>query len=138
MSRSIACIDYRDGKILIAKRKETGDMGGRWEFPGGKIEQDESFEQAISREMREEFGCGVEVFEKLAYSTFFHKGIECSVTAFRVKLESDGKATPFALTEHTQTKWVAPWEIEGLSFVDSDLSLFPQIKKSLNLGSKTL
>ena len=33
MSRSIACIDYRDGKVFIAKRQNKGDMGGRWEFP---------------------------------------------------------------------------------------------------------
>ena len=133
MSQSVACIDYRNGKLLIAKRKETGDMGGRWEFPGGKIEQNESFEQAISREMQEEFGCRVEIFEKLAEGVFFHKGIECSVTAFRVKLERDGETEPYVLTEHTQTKWVAPSEIQGLSFVDSDLTLFPQIKKALGI-----
>ena len=56
MSRSIACIDYRDGKLLIAKRKSGGDMGERWEFPGGKIEEGEDFAQAINREMQEEFG----------------------------------------------------------------------------------
>ena len=39
MSRSIACIDYRNGKVFIAKRQMKGDMGGRWEFPGGKIEE---------------------------------------------------------------------------------------------------
>ena len=47
MSRSIACIDYRNGKVFIAKRQMKGDMGGRWEFPGGKIEENEDFETAI-------------------------------------------------------------------------------------------
>ena len=54
MSRSVACIDYRDGKILIAKRIVRGDMGGRWEFPGGKIEEGEDYSTAIKREMQEE------------------------------------------------------------------------------------
>ena len=39
MSSSIACISYKDGKVFIAKRQQKGDMGGRWEFPGGKIEK---------------------------------------------------------------------------------------------------
>jgi len=49
MSCSIACIDYRDGKIFIAKRCQKGDMGGKWEFPGGKLEDGEDFETAIKR-----------------------------------------------------------------------------------------
>ena len=66
MSRSVACVDYRNGKILIARRKDGGDMGNRWEFPGGKIEEGEDFITAIKREMMEEFGCGVQVFDKIA------------------------------------------------------------------------
>lgn len=133
MSRSIACIDYRNGKLLIAKRKTGGDMGERWEFPGGKIEEGEDFFQAINREMLEEFGCKVKIFEQLAKADFVHKGQNCTVNAFRVEFENDGVEQPFELTEHTQTQWVSPDQIPCLSFVDSDLSLFPQIKKSLGI-----
>ena len=65
MSDSVACIDYRDGKIFIAKRQKGGDMGGRWEFPGGKIDSGEDYQQAIKREMNEEFSVDVDVFEKI-------------------------------------------------------------------------
>ena len=54
MSRSIACIDYRNGKVFIAKRQMKGDMGGRWEFPGGKIEEGETPQEALVREIKEE------------------------------------------------------------------------------------
>lgn len=131
MSRSIACIDYRNGKLLIAKRKSGGDMGERWEFPGGKIEEGEDFTQAINREMLEEFGCKVKIFEQLAKADFVHNGKSCTVNAFRVEFENDGVDKPFVLTEHTQTQWVSPDQIQFRSFVDSDLSLFPQIKQSL-------
>ena len=131
MSRSIACIDYRNGKLLIAKRKSGGDMGERWEFPGGKIEEGEDFTQAINREMLEEFGCKVKIFEQLAKADFVHNGKSCTVNAFRVEFENDGVDKPFVLTEHTQTQWVSPDQIQSRSFVDSDLSLFPQIKQSL-------
>ena len=133
MSRSVACIDYRNGKILIAKRIEQGDMGGRWEFPGGKIEQGEDFNAAIKREIQEEFGCGCKVFEQLANGIFFHNQKECTVTAFRVQFENDGINVPFRLTEHTQTKWIEPSEIPKQNFVDSDLNIFEQIKKSLGI-----
>ena len=77
MSRSIACIDYRDGKIFIAKRQKTGDMGGRWEFPGGKIEEGEDLVTAVVREMQEEFGVTVSVGRKITSGTFMHKEKPC-------------------------------------------------------------
>lgn len=133
MSESIACIDYRDNKVFIAKRQNKGDMGNRWEFPGGKLDEGENDVQAIKREMQEEFGVGVEVFEKLGRCTFIHKNKECAVQAYRVHFERDGIAEPFTLTEHTDYKWVSFGEIEKLSFVDSDLKLLPEIKKNLGI-----
>ena len=106
-------------------------MGERWEFPGGKIEEGEDFAQAINREMLEEFGCRVKIFEQLAKADFVHNGKNCTVNAFRVEFENDGTEKPFVLTEHTQTHWVSPDQILSRQFVDSDLSLFPQIKQSL-------
>ena len=136
MSRSVACIDYRNGKILIAKRIARGEMGDRWEFPGGKIEEGEDYTAAIKREMNEEFGCSCKIFEELAQGTFEHKGKTCSVVAFRVQLENDGISVAFKLTEHTQTAWVEPEEIRRRPFVDSDLNIFDQIKKSLGIAEK--
>lgn len=127
MSNSIACIDYRNGKVFIAKRQNKGDMGGRWEFPGGKIEPGESFAQAITREMKEEFNINVQIGEKIASSAFEHKGTLCNLDAFLVRFEHDGIAKPFTLTEHTEYKWVMLEEIPGLNFVDSDLKIFPDI-----------
>ena len=136
MSHSVACIDYRNGKILIAKRIVRGDMGGRWEFPGGKIEEGEDYITAVKREMQEELGSDCQVYEKLAEGTFFHKDKECFVTAYRVTLANDGITAPFKLSEHTEIAWVDPAEIAGLSFVDSDLNILEQIKKSLGITEK--
>ena len=129
MSSSIACIDYRDGKIFIAKRQNKGDMGGRWEFPGGKIDGDESFEVAIKREMKEEFGVDVTVGEHICHSTFVHKSkcCECTLDAFEVHFAHDGMEKPFTLTEHTDYKWVDIEEIPSLNFVDSDLGIYKEV-----------
>lgn len=129
MSCSIACIDYRDGKIFIAKRQMVGDMGGRWEFPGGKIDANEDCKAAIIREMQEEFGIDVEVGNHITDSTFEHKGKLCYLSAYEVKFPHDGIEKPFTLTEHTDYKWVDINEIPKLNFVDSDLKIYPVVKE---------
>ena len=52
---------FRDGKLLITQRKPDSHLGGLWEFPGGKIEPGETFEDALVRELDEELGIEVEV-----------------------------------------------------------------------------
>ena len=84
MSRSVACIDYRNGKILIAKRIARGEMGDRWEFPGGKIEEGEDYITAIKREMQEEFGVTVSVGRKITTGTFTHREKPCTLDVLEV------------------------------------------------------
>ena len=129
MSRSIACIDYRDGKIFIAKRQMVGDMGGRWEFPGGKIEEGEDLQTAVVREMQEEFGVTVTVGRKITSGSFTHKGKPCTLDVLEVSFPHDGIEKKFELTEHTDYKWADIDEIPQLNFVDSDLSIYNDVKK---------
>ncbi len=129
MSRSIACIDYRDGKIFIAKRQMVGDMGGRWEFPGGKIEEGEDLETAVIREMQEEFGVTVKVGRKITSGSFTHRGKPCTLDVLEVTFPHDGIEKRFELTEHTDYKWADLASIPQLDFVDSDLSIYNDVKK---------
>lgn len=129
MSRSIACIDYRNGKVFIAKRQMIGDMGGRWEFPGGKIEAGENMETAVIREMQEEFGVIVSVGKKITTGSFIHKNIPCTLDVFEVFFPHDGIKEKFKLTEHTEYKWVPLESIPELDFVDSDLSIYNDVRK---------
>ncbi len=50
---------FRDGKLLIARRPRQSHLGGMWEFPGGKREEGESFEECLHRELAEELGIEV-------------------------------------------------------------------------------
>jgi 8-oxo-dGTP diphosphatase len=129
MSRSIACIDYRDGKIFIAKRQMVGDMGGRWEFPGGKIEEGEDLETAVIREMQEEFGVTVSVGQKITSGTFTHRNKPCTLDVLSIHFPHDGMKERFILTEHTDYRWADLAEIPALNFVDSDLSVYADVKK---------
>ena len=127
MSSSVACIAYKDGKIFIAKRQMKGDMGGRWEFPGGKIEEGEDFAVSIVREMQEEFGVDVRVGEQITSGTFEHGGKRCSLFVFEVFFPHDGMTERFSLTEHDDYRWADLSEIPSLNFVDSDFSVYEDV-----------
>ncbi len=61
MTTVTCAIIEKDGKILIARRASDQNLAGKWEFPGGKVEDGESPEECLKRELEEEFGIQVEV-----------------------------------------------------------------------------
>ena len=127
---SVACIVLNDKKeIFVAKRNPVGDMGDRWECPGGKIEYGESDKVSIIRAMQEELGVDGIGHEKITEGSCFHKEKKVSLHAYRVEFVADGIQTPFKLTEHSDYKWVDIEEIKNLNFVDSDLSIYEDVKK---------
>lgn len=128
---SIACIAYDSEKklILIAHRNPTGQMGSRWEFPGGKVEDGEDDGTAIVREFQEEFGVTVKVGEKITETFFMHNGKQIALHAYEITVPHDGMTEKYVLTEHTEYRWVEPAEIPALSFVDSDLLIYPDVVK---------
>ncbi len=127
---SIAGIIEKDGLIFIAKRVNVGQMGGRWEFPGGKIEIGETQEQALHREFLEEFNCDITVIQPVCSAQFEHNGTVRNLFAWHVSFCDDSPV--FTLSEHTETAWVPVEKIQELAdmhcFVDSDLLLYPQVK----------
>ena len=126
--RSVACIAINARKVLVAKRILRGQMGGRWEFPGGKVEGGEDEAAAAVREMQEEFAVEITAGEVIATATFFHNGQEVALKALRVFPAHDGVNRPYVLSEHTEYAWVDIADVESLPFVDSDLLLYPAVK----------
>ena len=66
-----AALIFHDGKLLITRRHDDAHLGGLWEFPGGKREPDETFEQCLVREIREELGVEISVgklFESVTHA----------------------------------------------------------------------
>jgi 8-oxo-dGTP diphosphatase len=121
---SVAGIAWERGKFFIAQRLGGGDMGHKWEFPGGKIDGGESDQEALKREYREELGVEVVVGDFLGSALFEHRGVQRQVKAYRVFLA----LTNFTLAAHTQWRWAALEEIEQLDFVDSDRKLLFALK----------
>ncbi|MBD5399905.1 MAG: NUDIX domain-containing protein [Treponema sp.] len=132
MKKSIACIVYDDGKILIAHRNPVGDMGGRWEFPGGKVEPGEDEKDSIAREMMEEFGVVAEAKEKISSIQFEHRGEVFTLDAYLVVFEHNGMEKSFTLSEHTEYKWINASSVPDYEFVDSDLKIYPSVLEFLS------
>ena len=121
---SVAGIAIEQGKVFIARRKPGGDLGGKWEFPGGKVEEGEGDADAVRREYLEEFGVAVETGPLLAHSEFIHHERKFLLNAYRVFFTD----YHFKMTEHTEWRWAALAEIETLDFADSDRDLLPALQ----------
>ncbi|MCQ2611245.1 MAG: NUDIX domain-containing protein [Treponema sp.] len=131
LKKSVACICTKDKKILIAHRNPTGQMGNRWEFPGGKVEGDDTEVTAIVREMHEEFNVKATALEKITEGSFEHNGKVSMLEVYHVELEHDGIQKPYDLTEHTEYKWISIYDIPKDNFVDSDLSVYDKVVEFL-------
>jgi A/G-specific adenine glycosylase len=117
-----AAVLHRDGKVLLARRPSKGLLGGMWEFPGGKVEQDESLEACLTREIREELGADVRVGE--SFGTYRH-----AYTHFRITLHAflcelaDGEPRPIQAAE---LAWVVP----------IDMRIYPMGKVDRQIAQK--
>lgn len=101
----VAAVIRREGKALIDKRRADSLLGGMWEFPGGKVEEGESIEEALIRELREELGIVVRVGKKL--NTYEHAYTHFSVSVHAIECQI-ASGTPRAL-ESDEIVW-APIE----------------------------
>ena len=100
-----------EGKVFIQRRRETDVWGGLWEFPGGCVEQDETPEQAVLREWREETGFAVSIVRPLdtirhTYTTY-RITLKCFLLAF-MNQRQDQTPPDAVLTEATDCRWIEP------------------------------
>jgi 8-oxo-dGTP diphosphatase len=124
---SVAGIAIQGGRVFVARRKEGGALGGKWEFPGGKVRPGESAGETLKREYLEELAVPVSVGARIGEAEFTHKTTHFTLTAWLVTLESDR----YVLHEHTQWRWVTAEELDALDFAASDRLLFPEVRKAL-------
>ena len=129
---SVAGIIVVDNLVFIGKRLPQGQMGNRWEFPGGKVEPGENHQEALLREFQEEFMIDIEVGECIAKADFKHNNDTVNLFAYEIKIK-DIDNVSWILSEHTDVNWVSFDKISELEFVDSDLLLLTQIRNFYGL-----
>ncbi len=110
-----------EGRMLIALRPEDKMLGGLWEFPGGKVEQSESKEQALQRELREELGVMVSVGEKITEIKHAYSHFKITLNAYECRIEPDQpEPKPKASKE---LKWIQPEELTDHPFPKANRKL---------------
>jgi mutator protein MutT len=108
--RVAAAVVWRDGRLLLTQRPPGGPLGLQWELPGGKIEDGETPEHALVREVREELGVRATPLEVLAVDTHdYPHGLEVELVFVRCALDAyDFTPSPAV---HAVC-WVAPASID--------------------------
>ena len=119
-----AVILNEDNKILIAQRNFKKSQGGLWEFPGGKIEQGETKEQAIIREIKEELNIDIKVEKYLAEKVFEYPEKTINLIALKCKIMNG----TISLNEHEDVKWISKSEIIKYNFAPADEFIVDMIK----------
>ena len=122
-----AGIIYYQGKILIAQRRKDKSLGGFWEFPGGKIEQGESCEQTLKREIKEEFDISVNVGKYLM--EILHEYPDFMLKMYVYEANWDGKGE-IRICDHEQYKFVTKEELPNYEFPGADVELLEQLQKA--------
>jgi len=118
----VGAVIVRDGKILCAQRNAEKSLPNLWEFPGGKIEENETPKQALAREIKEEMQCEVEVQDKVEHTVYeYDFGIVHLTTYFCELLEGEP-----ILVEHEAIRWLTPKELPVLEWAPADI---PAIEK---------
>ena len=114
------------GKVLINKRPEGKDYAGYWEFPGGKVEENETPEEAIIRELKEEINIDVSA-ACLAPLSFTEKNYEkyYVVVLLYICRKWKGHMKPM---ENQELEWVFPTDIADFKVLPADKSFFATLR----------
>jgi mutator protein MutT len=124
---------FREGKLLITQRHTSAHLGGLWEFPGGKREGDETFEQCLVRELREELGSEVEVGELIESLTHAYPEKTVVLKFFRCRWKQN---EPRAI-DCLDLKWVSAAELRNYEFPAADARLLEMLQASPALWAET-
>ena len=112
----VAAIIKKDSHYLIAKRNRDKYMGLMWEFPGGKVEGSETFEEALSREILEELNVSITIHNKIAEEKYKDDEIDIVLHYFVCTINQG----ELILSEHEAIEWVAKEDFDQYDFVAGD------------------
>lgn len=123
MVEVVAALIEENGRFLICRRPVAKTRALEWEFVGGKVEPNETKEQALVRECREELGVTVAVGGEYAALEHVYPDITIHLTLFRARI---AEGTP-KLLEHCDMKWITPDEIPQYRFCPADREILEKI-----------
>lgn len=124
--RVVAAV-IRNGNMIFATQRGYGDFKGGWEFPGGKIEEGESPQAALKREICEELDTEIVVGELIDTIEYDYPSFHLSMDCFWCEIVKGD----LVLNEHQAAKWLAKDRIEDVQWLPADRGLIEKIKEVL-------
>ena len=121
-----AALIFRSGRLLITQRHAKAHLGGLWEFPGGKREPGETYEECLAREIREELGVEIAVGKCFAEITHAYPEKRIHLKFFLAQLTAGEPRT----LDCAAVRWVTRAELNDYEFPAADMQLLAKLKRS--------
>ena len=112
----VAAIIKKNNQYLIVQRNRNKHLGLKWEFPGGKVHDNEVFEEALSREIKEELNITINMYEKIAEEKYKDEKIDIVLHYFLCSQKSG----TIKLNEHEDLAWVEKKDFDKYDFAEGD------------------
>lgn len=122
----VAAIIQKDDKIFASQRG-YGEWKDWWEFPGGKIETGETFENALKREIREELSTDININKFFCTVDYDYPEFHLTMHCYLCSLQNDA----MHLNEHEAAKWLTKNELDNVKWLPADIAIIKQLKQIL-------
>jgi 8-oxo-dGTP diphosphatase len=130
----VAAVIWRNGRILAAQRGPCTTRAGCWEFPGGTVEQNETEEACLAREIAEELCLEVTVCERLLSVSHDYPDVRVLLHAYRCEC-APGEP---ALCVHQALRWLLPAELDQVTWSDADRPVVEMLRAETAQESPSL
>ena len=118
-------VNEKGETIIFATQRGYGDLKGGWEFPGGKIEDGETPQEALKREIMEELETEITVGDLIDTIEYDYPTFHLSMDCFWAEIVSG----EMILTEHSAAKWLTRDELDSVEWLPADITLIEKIGK---------
>ena len=113
--------------IIFATQRGYGDFKDGWEFPGGKIEEGETPQEALRREIMEELNTEINVGELIDTIEYDYPTFHLSMDCFWAEVVSGD----LVLKEHEAAKWLTKEELDSVDWLPADIALIEKVKRGM-------
>lgn len=121
-----AIIRNNQNEIFIAQRNQNKSQVGLWEFPGGKIEPNETENQAIIREIKEELDMNITVIDKYTEIIYEYPDKTINLIALNCQINDNH----YALLEHQDCAWTVPSNLKNYEFASDDKIIISKLNNN--------
>ena len=123
----IKAVNENDETIIFATQRGYGELKGGWEFPGGKMEEGETPQEALKREIMEELETEVTIGELIDTIEYDYPTFHLSMDCFWAEIVSGD----LVLSVHEDAKWLTKEELDSVEWLPADITLIDKIKAAI-------